>query len=84
MGVGKAPGKSRLFTERRRRIKVVEEEIRVGDWISWPGVLGRDQGKVISENGESYNVQTRKGDNPVYTKVSKRKGVKKIEPPQEW
>lgn len=58
------------------------EEIRVGDWISWPGVLGRDQGKVISTDGESYSVQTRKGDNPVYTKILKSKGVTKIENPE--
>lgn len=61
---------------------MVEEEIRVGDWISWPGVLGRDQGKVISTDGESYNVQTRKGDNPVYTTIPKSAGVKKIESPE--
>lgn len=59
------------------------EEIEVGDWISWPGVLGRDQGKVIATDGQSYNVQTRKGDNPVYTKVPKGKGVTKIDPPAE-
>ena len=58
------------------------EEIRVGDWISWPGVLGRDQGMVISTDGKNYNVQTRKGDSPVYTTVPKGKGVKKIEPPE--
>lgn len=58
------------------------EEIRVGDWITWPGVLGQDQGKVISTDGESYNVQTRKGDNPGYTKIHKSKEVKKIEAPE--
>lgn len=58
------------------------EEIKVGDWISWPGVLGRDQGKVISTDGESYNVQTRKGDNPVYTTVPKSTNVEKIEAPE--
>jgi hypothetical protein len=58
------------------------EEIKVGDWITWPGVLGRDQGKVISTDGESYNVQTRKGDNPVYTTVPKSTNVKKIEDPE--
>ena len=58
------------------------EEIRVGDWISWPGALGRDQGRVISTDDKSYNVQTRKGDNPVYTKVSKSQNVKKIDPPE--
>ncbi len=60
------------------------EEIQVGDWISWPGVLGRDQGKVISTDGESYKVQTRKGDNPVYTKIPKSEGIKKIETPKGW
>ncbi|WP_047864407.1 hypothetical protein [Rubrobacter aplysinae] len=60
------------------------EEIRIGDWISWPGVLGKDQGKVISTDGESYHVQTQKGDNPRYTTIPKSKGVKKIEPPRGW
>lgn len=59
------------------------EEIRIGDWISWPGTLGRDQGKVISVDEETYKVQTRKGDTPVYTTVSRSGGAEKIDPPDE-
>lgn len=57
------------------------EEIEVGDWIRWPGVLGQDQGKVMSLRHESYVVQTRTGSTPSYTTVARNKNVSKIAPP---
>lgn len=30
----------------------MSEEIKPGDWISWPRVLGQDQGKVTSVEGD--------------------------------
>lgn len=59
------------------------EEIKAGDWVSWPGVLGRDQGKVVSVDGDTYGVQIKSGAAPSYTTISKDQGVKKIDP-QEW
>jgi hypothetical protein len=59
------------------------EEIKVGDWISWPGVLGQDQGKVTSVDYEAYGVQIiRSGSGPTYTTVRKGPGVKKIDRPK--
>lgn len=59
------------------------EEIKTGDWVSWPGVLGRDQGKVVSVDGDTYSVQIKSGAAPSYTTISRGEGVKKIDP-QEW
>lgn len=60
------------------------EEIKPGDWISWPGVLGQDQGKVTSVDFEAYGVQIMKsGESSTYTTVPKDKDVEKIAPPQE-
>ena len=61
----------------------MQEEIKTGDWVSWSGVLGRDQGKVVSVDGATYGVQIKSGSAPSYTTVSKDQGVEKIAP-QEW
>lgn len=59
----------------------MREEIEVGDWIQWPGVLGRDQGKVASVRHDAYVVQTRTGSAPSYTTVSRNGSVTRIAPP---
>lgn len=60
----------------------MREEIEVGDWVSWPGPLGQDQGKVMSVRQDAYVVQTRAGSTPSYTTVARDKGVSKITPPE--
>ena len=60
------------------------EEIKAGDWVSWPGVLGRDQGKVMSVDGDTYSVQIKPGVAPSYTTISRDQSVKKIAPPEDW
>lgn len=60
------------------------EEIKAGDWVSWPGVLGRDQGKVVSVEADTYSVQIKPGTAPSYTTISRGQSVKKIAPPEDW
>lgn len=77
---------SRLLLDEIQARKEVDvpKEIEVGDWISWPGVLGQDQGKVTSVDYETYGVQIIKsGGSSTYTTVQKGEGVEKIPPPTE-
>lgn len=58
-------------------------EIKVEDWIGWPGVLGQDHGRVTSVDYEAYGVQIiRSGSRPAHTTVRKGPGVKKIASPK--
>ncbi len=62
----------------------MREEIEVGDWVQWPGVLGQDQGKVMSVRHDTYLVQTKTGSAPSYTTVASNGSVTRIAPPGKF
>ena len=61
----------------------MREEIEVGDWIQWPGALGRDQGKVMSVRHDAYVVQIKTGSAPSYTTVARNESASRISSPNK-
>lgn len=57
-------------------------KIKVEDWISWPRVLGQDQGRVTSVDYEAYGVQIIRSGSAPHTTVRKGPSVKKIVSPK--
>lgn len=60
----------------------MDEEIKVGDWISWPGTVGTQTGRVRGVS-DVYDVQVKVGSSTMTTVVAKGDRVKKVAPPKE-
>lgn len=60
----------------------MDQEIKAGDWISWPGSVGTQTGKVLAVS-DVYDVQVKVGSNTMTTMVPKGSEVKKVDPPEE-
>lgn len=60
----------------------MDDEIKVADWIAWPGSVGEQRGKVLSVNSEVYDVSVKVGNSTMTTFVAKGDRVRKIEPPE--
>jgi hypothetical protein len=59
-----------------------QEEIKVGDWISFPAAGFEGRGKVGSVDAGSYGVSMKVGNFWVTTVVGKGDRVKKVDPPE--